>query len=473
MLPKSALEVGSLMVLLATMTSPSTVHAAPAAFQESVFPSGPEGRDAAVDFIDIEKTTSTVEQRELNTNHPALGYALMAIPAPADVVDGPPAPARAKSFASMGQTERTSLQALEQNLGRRFEKANDKLPKSGAVSQIPWPADYWPHFRDGINFKWDGPQSQSPTEKYALAFGIDPKRLSDTLSRTTGIDFVRTINQPTCTRDEDCARLRDGSVCAKREGQPSGVCTPQWFGVCHAWAPAAILEPEPKCPVTFNNVTFKVNDLKALVTQMYDGTNIGTIIGGGRCNEVNPATDANGRYRVRDCQDMTPDLFHLVVTNMLGGLNRSFVVDIDARQEVWNQPVRSYEIEQNKPVSLQEGAKLVNPRLNRYGFNTAAASLAHVVTRFDYIVESRQDGPLVPTGIVNNFTSSARYEYLLELDRAGTIIGGEWLGESKALHPDYIWLPLNRPSDEQTVAGGINYKNVKNLLNQSVNGTQC
>ena len=32
-----------------------------------------------------------------------------------------------------------------------------------------------------------------------------------------------------------------GESCSMREGQTSGRCIPTWWGICHAWAPAAIL----------------------------------------------------------------------------------------------------------------------------------------------------------------------------------------------------------------------------------------
>ena len=42
--------------------------------------------------------------------------------------------------------------------------------------------------------------------------------------------------------------------------------------VCHAWAPASIMEPEPRCPVNYKGVIFDVMDLKGLITQPYDKT---------------------------------------------------------------------------------------------------------------------------------------------------------------------------------------------------------
>ena len=48
-----------------------------------------------------------------------------------------------------------------------------------------------------------------------------------------------------CTTDAECAADK-GSVCAKRAGQTAGTCSETWFGICHAWSPAALME-KPSC----------------------------------------------------------------------------------------------------------------------------------------------------------------------------------------------------------------------------------
>jgi hypothetical protein len=55
------------------------------------------------------------------------------------------------------------------------------------------------------------------------------------------------------------------------------------------------------------------------------------------------------------------------------------------------------------------------------------------------------------------------------VDAAGKIIGGEWIGDSKKAHPDFLWLPISVQGS--SVAGGkITYVNVKSLLDESVGG---
>ena len=104
-----------------------------------------------------------------------------------------------------------------------------------------------------------------------------------------------------------------------------------------------------------------------------------------------------------------------------------------------------------------------------YQFNSAAAKLYHVKLEVDYITESpgSTDGNLASR--INEFTRTDRYEYVLEVDAAGKINGGEWVGASKKNHPDFLWLPTGRGTG--SVAGGaINYAQVKSLLEESVAG---
>src|SRR5690606_32040564 len=93
-----------------------------------------------------------------------------------------------------------------------------------------------------------------------------------------------------CTTDTDCNSALAES-CAKREGQPTGRCIPTWWGICHAWAPLAILLPEPKKPVVHNGVEFKIQDIKALLTLAFDRTE--TKFVSLRCNALDSASEVN------------------------------------------------------------------------------------------------------------------------------------------------------------------------------------
>ena len=311
-------------------------------------------------------------------------------------------------------------------LGISLVFQSDQLPTYGSVRKIPWPGSYWPYRDDSINARWAGPSSFSPAEKYEMAF--QKPGVVAQISRQYG------------------------------QNTSFGPNPPAWFGLCHAWAPAAILEKEPTDPVTFNGVEFRPNDIKALVTLSYtEGLQVRGL--SGRCNEKDLVLDSFGRPARPECRDTNAGTFHLLVTNLIGRMQRSFIEDKSIAEQVWNQPIRSYEIlSQNRITDQNEIYRL------RSRYNNAAWSFETVQMRLDYLVESPQhlDGNL-PEDL---YTHSSYYSYILELDRNGHIIGGEWTSDSIKDHPDFLWLPTKKHGQSQ--AAGVSWADVQWLLAQSV-----
>lgn len=436
-----------------------------------------------------------------------------------------------------------------------FNHVFAQLPTSGAAKKTPWAGSYWPTWQDGINFKWAGAASNSAAKKYGLAFA--KTGVEDAVSAASGIDSL--AGAP-CTSDAQCAADK-GSVCAKRAGSTEGTCSETWFGICHAWAPAAILEDEPKQPVTFNGVEFKVNDLKALMSLAYTEA-LDVKFMSLRCDDSAKTGDLTGKPA---CKDTNAGSFHVVVANLLGIQGKAFVEDRTYDYEVWNQPVRSFKVTKNvaitgaqanallgggkqlssvdragtvaagawtqvhdlavKPgqalrVRMQgagdadlyvrwnaqptaatytcrpylEGSdelcELVAPAgttaayiavqgyaassqytisttlsdvaAATYAYNPAAVSLRQIQTELRWIGESASttDGNLA--AVIDQYTQKDVYDYVLELDAAGKIIGGEWIGASRQNHPDFLWLPVLKR--QGTVAGVINYADVRKLF---------
>ncbi|MEZ4404425.1 MAG: hypothetical protein R3B06_30680, partial [Kofleriaceae bacterium] len=446
------------------------------------------------------------------------------------------------------------------------------LPLTGQATNVPWAGNYWPVYEDSINHKWAGASSDAPSTKYGRAFGVTG--VEDAVSGAHGIDAQS--SRTACTTDSQC-NAQIGEACAKREGQANGRCIPTWWGICHAWTPAAILVPEPKHPVTFNGVEFKVQDIKALLTLVHDRTK--TKFVSLRCNtdagrEGGINFDNYGRPTGGDasCRDTNPGTYHVLLTNYLGKQGASFAEDRTYDDEVWNQPLRGYRITAQDEVSAVEANRLIGvpptggtttektgsvtkgqwvqlgavavtagsqlsvamtgtgdadlyvkfgsaPTATVYDcrpyggdsnetcdlpvptgatqafvavlgysdtaatytvkttaggaiptayvFNDKAAKLYKVHTDVDYISESSAstDGNLAST--IDRYTHTDRYDYILEVDAAGKIIGGEWIGASKTAHPDFVWLPESVATT--SVAGGkITYANVKRIYDLSM-----
>lgn len=452
----------------------------------------------------------------------------------------------------------------------------DALPESGEAANIPWAANYWPIYQDSINYRWNGANTLSPAAKYAAAFGVPD--LENVVSAQHGVDSFRG-SRASCTNSSQC-NSSIGEACSFREGNPMGVCIPTWFGICHAWAPVSIMEPEPVSPVTMNGVTFEVNDIKAYLTILHDQVSHRFV--SLRCNADDDSGqiqyDEFGRPLERACRDSNPGAFHVLIANYLGLRNESFVYERVLDDEVWNQPLRGYEITENREVSANEANDLLgvtssgdgslenqgnyevqlknnqwflvnafpvaagdtviaelsgngegnllirfngqpnaqqfdclsagpgsnetcsavapqagmahvaihetsafgNHKLSvkiqkqggigggdSYAFNNAAASLRYIEMTVDYIAESpaHLDGNLSTS--IDQFTKQDFYQYILELDAAGRIVGGEWVGNSKRKHPDFLWLPTGRTNDS-ILGGRINYWQVKQLLDLSL-----
>ena len=443
------------------------------------------------------------------------------------------------------------------------------LPRQGEAQNIPWAGNYWPVYEDSINKKWGAGDPAST--KYGRAFNVTG--VEDAVSRYHGVDAQS--SRTACTTDSEC-NSSIGESCAIRTGQTSGRCIPTWWGICHAWAPAAILLPEPKKAVTYNGVEFKIQDIKALLTLVHDRTENKFV--SLRCDSLDSANeiafDKYGRPTGpnANCRDTNPGTFHVLMTNYLGKQKASFVYDRTWDSEVWNQPLRGYRITQQDEISAVEANKLIGVTVeggtttertgdvaggawtqlgslpvtagtqltvamtgtgdpdmfvqfgaeptassyacrpyetgaaetcnltvpagatqvfvgvNGYGstastftikvtsggavpttyvFNDKAVKLYRIHMDVDYISESAAgtDGNLGAS--INTYTHQDRYDYILEVDGAGKIIGGEWIGTSKKKHPDFVWLPIRAGST--TVAGGkISYANVKMIYDLSM-----
>ena len=471
----------------------------------------------------------------------------------------------------------------------------DALPREGEAASSPWAGNYWPVYKDSINDRWAGEDTQSPAAKFGQAFELEG--IEDAVSNFYGVE--RHSDRTACTSNEDC----DESIrekCAKRHGQEEGRCIPTWWGICHAWAPVSILEAEPAHPVTRNGVTFEVNDIKALLTLGYD--KVQTRFVSLRCDADEEADaieyDGYGRPTGDDigCKDTNPGTYHVLLANYLGIRGESFVEDRTFDDEVWNQPLRAFRVNVMDEVSpldanllvgakaqgeeagittethvLEKGAFIHLPPIEvipgnwvtvdikgierpedntdenedeladtssigpgdadlfvrlgaqptkteydcrpnqgtsdehceitipegttqmhvalygfhashveititrdglagiseKYIFNEEAAKLYHVLSEVDYIAESEahEDGHLGEH--IGRYTRTDRYEYILEVDKDGKVFGGEWVGDSKRDHPDFLWLPTSR-APAPIAGGAISWSFIKSLLDESL-----
>ncbi|MBI4703726.1 MAG: hypothetical protein HY744_21665 [Deltaproteobacteria bacterium] len=344
-----------------------------------------------------------------------------------------------------------------------FEYDVAKLPLSGKAARPPIPADYWGTYNDNINAKWDGDESLSPTAKFGKAFGKEG--IEDTISGAYGIDHYRGMRK-SCDADYDCNDLKDGSSCARRnDKEEKGVCIPTWWGICHGWAPYAISEPAAVKPIEYNGVKFYPGDIEGLFSLVYTRS-LPVKFLSERCNEERPKVEGDGRIPQDECRDMNPGTLHIVATNLLGIRQQGYVEDRTYDLQVWNQPVSAFRVTNGtedgklREITKEEAVKLVGlPEGSAYTYNPEAKRFFHVQLEIDWIGEA---GPAQYSHVGDNsYTRTDSYEYVLETDAKGKIFGGEYVGGSRELHPDFVWWPTGRPTG--SVAGGITYDQVKML----------
>lgn len=349
-----------------------------------------------------------------------------------------------------------------------------QLPRQGRSARGAWPSTYWPTYEDSINARWGGSNEMSPAEKYDRAFNnwtpgqnftsLRPFVAGDTCeSNTNGYDqSYYTSLGPLATyisenmgnhnardgRDSDDDN-HDGTFggtgdtadeCDDNDGVES------WWGLCHAWVPASILEDAPQRPVTYNGVTFNVGDIQALIIAAYNRSNASMI--GDRCNLMeDPAghqmnldieRDEHGRATNVACRDTNPGSFHVIMSNFVGLQQRSIAEDRTYDYQVWNQPVVAWNVDSMDEVTAAQANDLLGTPGATYTYNRDAKKFFHVRSTSTYLTES---APMVHAPDPSHYERTDSYDYVLELDNAGKIIGGEWIGSSRMRHPDFLWLP--------------------------------
>jgi hypothetical protein len=330
-------------------------------------------------------------------------------------------------------------------MGARLILGFSSLPTSGKLAddRLGWSESYWPSNLGGIAYRWNHPDPQP--FKYRLHNRDELVQMStEELSRLSPAELYDIAND-----DYNYSLTR----------KTLSLYSPRrlwWEGICHGWAQAATHYPEPS-PVMITNasgikVTLGSSDVKSLLA-MHEAYNFrGEAFGfvGRRCR-ANGKVPGEGDDRDRhtnpppreeaespECRDVNAGTFHVVLANMIGIMGKGFVADIDRYNDVWNQPVTAFftKVVGEESVSGSHRAEGIEKRVR-------------VKTKFEYGEELKFHTPELEAEGKLNFVSKLPvtntrhqkflhkdYEYILELNSSGQIIGGEWLHETR---PDFMW----------------------------------
>ncbi len=294
-----------------------------------------------------------------------------------------------------------------------YERKFDALPASGEVppERIPYVGGWYPQSRGGTNVRMRG---LSPLEKYDAVFNSG--------SSLKAADWER----------------RNHTV--DPNDRSSG-----WAGHCNGFSAAATRHAEPKKEVRRGDTVFYPEDIKALLAEIYMGAKF-YFLGGNRCGLIEsgsllPPASRQDPTTMGMCDDVNPGTFHVALTNWIGIQKYPLIADISGKEQVWNYPHWKYSVE-SRAIPRSEANKIITGSSeDSYRFNPDAKlfrSVALTVTRTEAV------GAEVMTA---NVAAAQRYKqqtyyYVLEMNDAGEIIGGEWVADSQRNHPDFIWVAL-------------------------------
>lgn len=309
------------------------------------------------------------------------------------------------------------------------------------ISAPFWSGYYWPNYVGGLGFRYNDPYFPkgkwskslsyvrskpssgvpldyfSPSEKYDLVMGVSPEEAGSLTTQQWNL--------------------------ASAEFKQTGKVE-TWQGICNGWAAASISFIAPQRPVVIpsarGDITFQVEDIKALGSLLFAAGQFESVFNGFRCNEEHPSGDGEHSDKP-ECFDINPADWHLLVTHQLGMKKKPFIIDYIQSKEVWNKPVVGYAVSyfniKRRGETSDNFQDVVVPakRVIAYRRYRAkdAAFMVGVKMRALLLFGANEDSHVGQT------LKTVEYQYLLELDENYKIIGGEWETEN---HPDFAWHPV-------------------------------
>lgn len=299
-----------------------------------------------------------------------------------------------------------------------FKRNFSSLPLKGHIAdpQKLWANDYWPRKRGGINYRWNASQR--------IGFKLSSPAKEDILLMNEA--------QLAALAPSEKLDILNGHYDYPLKAEVNEGASPQaplWHGICNGWSPASINhnEPTPKKLVNPDGVVvpFGSSDIKALLSYYYAFKHEvkSTHQMGKRCNFwIEP-----------NCHDdLNAGAFHIVLTNKLGLEGTSFIADVERSRAVWNHAVNEYSsviVRQNLPPAKDSAPGTVKR--------------VQVKTVMSFVMGIKENSWHPTTGTENHINDVRNYEYFVELDHAGNIIGGEWISKAR---PDFIWM-MEKASD--------------------------
>lgn len=329
-----------------------------------------------------------------------------------------------------------------------------ELPSKARLDdeRLAWSETYWPSNKGSIAYRWNSPDPQP------FHFRLNSK--SDVLAMS--------LEQISQLSPAELYDISQGDYNYTLTKKVLSLVSPKdlwWEGICHGWSLAAASYPEPAKVIVTNpdgvRVPFGSSDVKALLSmhEAYNSRGLYVRVGercsahgkvpGEASSHDGPQTMPAPEVAESDiCRDINAGSFHIVLTNLIGIHSKSFVADIDRFNDIWNQPILGYEsqILQEAPATsaqMQLGIAKTVRVLTVMSFGDELTFPGNASTSGQRHYVSKE--PI--TGTVDHAIGTRKYEYILELNQNGEIVGGEWVSITR---PDFLWI---KKRDNQFVNG--------------------
>ncbi len=349
--------------------------------------------------------------------------------------------------------------------------------RAAQADPLPWAGSYFAFRNDGLADREGEPQS--PSEKFDAFFRQG--------NRATAWEKV----------EHSCSKVpRDMKKSC--EG---------WWGHCNAWAAAAIKHPEPRDDIRIGNTTFGVGDQKAYLTEIWMSSD--SLFAGDTDKGVETKTawvcdpdhaisrkvNEYGSTPYDAFWDMSPRDFFYIFTNYLGTRKQGIVIDRFTGDQVWNQPVVAYRIEDLKEgqdfgdVQEVDGRRLYPVKLTMHIYWANDGVYANHLTALPFDV--MQADKLLRTARYQESFQHRELKFTLftnepvevrdgKITNDPRIVGkGIWYNQENCTsldaaehdegHPDFIWAPTTLLTPDGSANPYIESDKVMQILEKRAN----
>jgi hypothetical protein len=281
----------------------------------------------------------------------------------------------------------------------------DALPLTGMLPRTPWSDTYWPDQDGSIDNRWNNP--------HPIGFGFTPPTLVQARAMTR--DQLSRLS-PAEKYDLFAGRYDYPLFNEVHANHYVTTSAPEWAGICDGWSMASAQFSEPKATDVPNPdgivIPFGSSDVKGLLSyaMAYHFRSHNLQIG------ANCTTSS--------CTGLNAGAFHIALTNQIGILHQSLIIDRSTTNEIWNQPVYGYSLHVVGSAAPEAGVRGVHVQGEIYYADELDAP------SFDPVL-----------GTIHEQTVTMPVDYTLDIDSSGNIIGGSF--GRRSARPDSIWFPVS------------------------------